>query len=233
MTTDRQFLGTARSVSHRETRQYQEEMADLLRRLFTLPSQVSVDWRAMAHEVPFFAAPRAQKGHLPRMYEPAIDIAVGPFAIEQRLVMEYDDLMLSSRGFIDRLISCHAHNTQALVGAHLGSMHFDVLRERNANARCFLAVEIERGNRDPKYLMGSAVNACSLGRIGVIVVWDEAKLQQFLRIERYLKFLAALEKNIFSSMNLVIVDRRQFQEAITATIDGLPYSVGESTAHVS
>lgn len=232
MTEDRQLIGTANNFSRRETRQYQEEMADLLRRVFTLPDQVSVDWRAMAHEAPFISTLMARKGRRPRMYEPAIDIAVGPFAIDQRLIAEYDELMLSSRAFLGRVIQCHMHNTQGAAGACPEAV-LDGLREKNPNARCLLAVEIERGNPDLKYLIGSAVNACALGRIGIVVAWDEAKLQKLLRMERYLRFLTALEKNVFSPMNLVIVDRLQFQQTLTDSVDELAHSIAGATGRVS
>lgn len=215
-----------------ETKQYQNEMADLLRRIFTLPDQVIVEWRAMAYETPLFSVPLPQTGRRRRMYKPAIDVAVGPFAIDQRFIAEYDSLMLSSRSFLDRMIGYHAHNTRGFVGACLEPV-FQELRAKNANARCFLAVEIERGNRDPKYLMGSAVNACALGRIGVLVSWDEARLQQFLRMESYLRFLAAVGKNVFSPMNLVIIDGLQFQQALIASVDELAHSIAGAAGCVS
>lgn len=83
----------------------------------------------------------------------------------------------------------------------------------NRNARCFIAIEIEKsGTR--KHRLGDIVNACSLGRIGVIIVWDPSILKSFLKITEYLSFLKGRLKPTYETRNLVIVSKEQFMKAI-------------------
>jgi hypothetical protein len=86
----------------------------------------------------------------------------------------------------------------------------------NWNARCFIAIDIENQS-SRKHLMGSAINAGALGRIGVAVGWDQQKVNQFVRMRRYLRLLSSLGKNSFSTANLLVLHREQLVEAVART----------------
>ena len=77
-----------------------------------------------------------------------------------------------------------------------------------------MAIEIEKGNKDVKYLMGSAINAAALGRIGIVVAWCTKRLESFLRTREYLLYLGEREKNTFDTTNLIILTKEQFQQCI-------------------
>ena len=44
-------------------------------------------------------------------------------------------------------------------------------------------------------LLGGAVNAAALGRIGIVVAWTSEKLKAFAKLRRYLNFLGIVGKN--------------------------------------
>ena len=155
------------------------------------------------------------------MYSPRVDIAVGPFALEHdmRLTEDYDHLMNDSRDFVHRLIRHHLRNVEGLddqapvgeVQRHLDKI-FEHLTQKNQNARCFLAIEIEN-QVTRKHLMGSAINAAALGRIGIAVAWTDEKLRAFVRLHRYFNFIYDVKNNTFDISNLLIVSSRQLQIA--------------------
>ena len=131
------------------------------------------------------------------MYSPRVDIAVGPFAVERdvRFTEDYDNLMRGSRDFVHRLIRHHLRNVKGLdnqapvdvVQRYLDDL-FAHLTQKNQNARCFLAIEIEN-QVTRKHLMGSAINAAALGRIGLAVPWTDEKLRAFVRLQRYFDYI--------------------------------------------
>lgn len=150
------------------------------------------------------------------VYSPIIDVAVGPFAETRQHGPDFDALLDASRGFILDLIRAHRQN----VGAATDSTedgNFDVLRQRNWNARCLLAIEIE--NRvSRKHLMGGAINAAALGRVGLAVAWSDENLRAFVRLERYLNFLQERGKPTFPASNLIILTKDQLTRAVTSAI---------------
>lgn len=160
------------------------------------------------------------------VYSPIIDVAVGPFAIHQRHVEDYHELMARSRQFIHNLIAAHAQNVRLDDPLDLEGS-FQNLRDRNWNARCLLAIEIEN-KVSRKHLMGGAINAAALGRIGLAVAWDQANLRAFVRLERYLRFLADRGKPTFPTANLLVLTKDQLLEAAVAArgtsvqLNGIP-----------
>jgi hypothetical protein len=62
--------------------------------------------------------------------------------------------------------------------------------------------------------MGGAVNAAALGRFGVVVGWDPAKVRALVRTKTYLAFLDQVGKPTFQTANLLILGRHQLQAAI-------------------
>ena len=148
-------------------------------------------------------------------YSPRVDIAVGPFAT-QRLRYEdrYCELARSHGRLLAALHSSFTKNA-ADFGPNGVVPGLDEMLLRNPNARCFLAIEIEKtGSR--KHIMGGAINASALGRLGVSVACSSERLRTLLRIRRYLLFLAEVGKNAFDPSNLLIVTTRQLAESLRA-----------------
>jgi len=178
-----------------EVKEYQNSLKELLSKIY---SDVQTEWAAMSDEE--------------NMYSPRIDIAVGPFATNMRRGSEYDEMMNSSRGFIEEIIRIHTQNIESLTNSDT-TLSFDNLKYKNHNARCLLAIEIEN-KVTRKQLIGSAVNAAALGRIGIVVAWTHDKLKAFIRLRKYLQVLGHVGKNTFDTTNLLILDKDQLQQAI-------------------
>ncbi len=119
--------------------------------------------------------------------------------------------------FLRALMLANLHNVQRW-GSDYPSAAYERLTAANQNARCFLAIEVEKGNIAAKYLIGSALNAVALGRIGLVVCWSDVRLGDLLRIREYLAFLASVEKNTFSVDNLLIVSSTQLDDAVAAQV---------------
>jgi len=152
------------------------------------------------------------------LYNPRLDIAVGPFATREPCAERYDDLMEISRKFVLSLLDIHLRNIREFDNPSYQLSYFD-LKQKNYNARCLLAIEIE--NRvSRKHLMGGAVNASALGRIGMLVAWTPEKLKAAIKLKRYLEFLGSVGKNTFNTTNLLILDRNQLLWAVQSSSVG-------------
>jgi len=176
-------------------REYQEGVAERLRGLY---SEVKVQW------YPFRRLGRD-------IYAPRIDVAVGPFATEDRRYGdEYDSMLEGRRNFIECLIEMHNQN----VGGVRDRVSFESIAHFNQNARCLLGIEIEdKGSR--KHCLGDLINASALGRIGILVACNETILKAFLRQRVYLRFLGDVEKNTFKTTNALVLTVAQFNECLS------------------
>ena len=144
-------------------------------------------------------------------YSPRLDLAVGPFSIEPGVVLNdaFRRLARDHRAFLERLWSAHAANEAFLNAADDQSPRtLNRALAANRNARCFLAIEIEN-EVSRKHLMGGAINATSLGHLGVFIGWTDAKVKAMFRVRRYLNFLRRVEKPGMPVDNLLIVSRTQ------------------------
>jgi hypothetical protein len=148
-----------------------------------------------------------------QMYSPRVDVAIGPFSVDEgTLGREYDELVRDHRTFFRQLIRLHDLNIQGFDPGEL-SGDLEVVGYHNWNARCLIAIEVENiGSR--KHLMGSAVNASSLGRVGLAVGWNEDRVRRFIRMRRYLRALAGLNKNTFNTTNLLIMSKDQLAQLV-------------------
>jgi hypothetical protein len=176
---------------------YQSTLARGIERLFgELP--VATEWAAMRGE-------RA-------IYSPRLDVAVGPFATDDILASEYDALVTRHAGFLQALFELHCQNLRL---HEVDERHFDFHHacHRNYNARCFIAFEIENVV-SRKHLMGGAINAAALGRLGVAIGWDRGKVRALVRLRSYLLFLASVGKNTFDPSNLLILSAEQALEVV-------------------
>ncbi len=150
------------------------------------------------------------KGQQAAFYTPITDIAVGPFAVRERLIPQYDGLedriielsselessvRASFRSYTNRFPAMLPYSTVSFAG--------------NNNARCFIAVEIESKKTSKKHKMGSIVNAAALGRIGIVVGLDDDAVRALIRVLGYLKFLASVEKPTFKADNIFIISAAQ------------------------
>ncbi|WP_420387957.1 hypothetical protein [Roseivirga sp.] len=150
-------------------------------------------------------------------YSPRVDIAVGPFNIGPgpNINHEYDLIIDNNKivkDFLSQAFEIHNSNMKELA-PKLAFMDFEELLRINRNSRCFLSIEIENKN-SKKHIMGSVVNACSLGRIGIGVAFTESTLKAFARILNYLNFLKSVGKNTYRTTNFLLLSKEQFDNLI-------------------
>jgi hypothetical protein len=77
-----------------------------------------------------------------------------------------------------------------------------------------VAIEIERRNRSLKYPNGSMFNSSAFGRIGIVVAWDQGRLEDLLRARENFAYLGDLRKNTFNTENLFILSKDQFARSV-------------------
>ena len=189
------------------TQEFQEEIKQELVRIYPNPTPIKTEWRAITN--------------ITGLYSPRIDVAVGPFSTVRggTCIAEYNRLMDLSRRFIEQLLLCHRQNVAAyrVLDAQRNEVlyfsDFQELKTFNENARCLLAIEIEH-EVSRKHLLGGAVNAAALGRLGVIIGWTEEKVRALVRLQAYWDFLRSVGKNTFETKNLVILSPYQFRHSI-------------------
>lgn len=172
--------------------------------------QVETEWKAFTN--------------ISGIYSPRVDIAVGPFSVVpgRNCIREYDKLFNQSQKFIDRLISYHNNNVQQYritddprINESLCLPEMHILKTYNKNARCFLAIEIEN-KVSRKHLLGGVVNASALGRIALVIGWNEKKVAALVRLQAYWDFLGSVRKNTYHTNNLLILSPDQTLEALTS-----------------
>lgn len=194
---------------------FQREIADKLAVLLVQQGyepEVKAPWSAFS-------------GQRRRIYSPRVDIAVGPFAIETRHEDEYDRMVNSYRWLIDTWIDMFKQNWQnGIAGRYwrisphspsvtpFGYGDF-IAHGANRNARCFVAIEVENKN-SRKHLMGSIVNAGALGRVGILVAWQEEVLRAAIRMREYFDFLQEAEKRTFNMSDVIVLSRNQFAASL-------------------
>jgi hypothetical protein len=192
---------SSRNRAMRETKRFESGIERALRGYYEEFRQFQVEvkrqWPAL-------------QGESRDKYSPRVDVAVGPFATGiLRFETEYDQLAGYSSREIDALIVAYRENLDDQDIELAVPSGWRELNKANRNARCFVAVEIERsGTR--KHMLGDVVNACSLGRVGMIVPWDGESMLAFLRIAKYFGFLGDKEKPTYYTRNLVICSWNQF-----------------------
>ena len=156
------------------------------------------------------------------LYAPRVDIAVGPFAYENgiHLTAEHNELFNNWHPFF--IMLCHIHlenlelidnNTPEDRKRAMVMKKMDTIYQTNYNARCFIAIEVEN-NVSRKHLMGGAINASVLSRIGIAVGYTEEKHRAFLKLYRYFEFLRNVDKPTFNTSNLLIISKDQLTNAI-------------------
>jgi hypothetical protein len=189
-----------------DSRKYQNELGERLREIlvrYNEDFEVKSEWRAF------------QRSNIYR-YSPEVDIAVGPFNDDNaryNLTSVYNEIVyndLNFISFINDAYEAHKVNMNAELYTHYSEFSFPEAISQNANARCLLAMEIENTSTK-KHIMGSIVNAASLGRIGIGIGYCDSAFKAFLRIVNYLSFLRKVEKNTYSTANFLVLSKEQFQ----------------------
>jgi len=149
----------------------------------------------------------------PDTYSPKLDIAVGPFALDNRIEGGYDGFINKSSDFLNKCINKFKENIERndmsfeipSVSDFVGTNAF------NYNARCLIAVEFESGKMSEKHMLGSSLNAISLGRVAILVGINDNAVRKFLRALKYLKFLKSVGKPTFEFNNAIILSNEQFE----------------------
>ena len=180
-----------------EVNTYQLDLLALLaHRIPGVPMQA--EWAAMQVE--------------PGLYSPRLDAAVGPFAIAERLIDAYAALCVQHRPLLEALFAVHRDN---LIANRVfpDQFSFNHVISRNRNSRCFLAIEIEN-QVSQKHLIGGAINAAALGRVGLAIAWNDRNLRRFIRMRSYLLFLSDVGKNSFDPSNLLIMTAGQLKAVL-------------------
>jgi hypothetical protein len=159
-------------------------------------------------------------------YSPEIDIAVGPFAIHpsESLIEQYDELVCASRSLINSFVNSFRENSSRYEWLRLGKLpenytSFLSPRASNPNARCFMAIEMESEATSIKHRLGSMVNACALGRIGIVVARNDGVLKSLFRLLAYLHFLEEVRKPSFDTSNVIIATKEQIDRIFDRSID--------------
>ncbi len=179
-------------------RDYQYNLASRLRVLFgDVP--VETEWATM-------------RGEIDR-YSPRLDVAVGPFATgDLRFGSEFNQLLEKHGRLVHSLYEFSRANFSEF-GEMSETVDFSEAVYRNANARCFLAFEIEN-QVSRKHLMGGAINAAALGRLGIAIGWTPDKVRALVKLRTYLLFLASVGKNTFQPYNLLVLSKEQVLDAV-------------------
>lgn len=193
------------SIRNRDSQDYQRELAEELRSIllqYNDDYKVVLEWKA-------FQDSNAYR------YSPEVDIAIGPFNDDDALYnltsvyneVVQDDFNLKS--FFEDAYRIHKTNMNAELYTDYKEFSFSEAINQNRNARCLIAIEIENTSTK-KHIMGSIVNAASLGRIGIGIGYSNAAFKAFLRIVNYLSFLKNVEKNTYSTANFFVLSKEQF-----------------------
>jgi hypothetical protein len=200
----RDFQG--RFLRKREVALYQADLMNRLGQIFN-EEQIEMEWSSMQDEYDL------------TLYSPRIDLAVGPFATNQSYGLIYNRMLerVQIREFITRLVEFNRRNLNE-YGDFVRPAEYDEIVHMNFNSRCFMAIEIEN-NVSRKHLMGGAINASALGRLGVVIPWSNEKLRAFVKLVRYLHYLRYADKNTFNTSNLLIITREQMDIAIEESLD--------------
>lgn len=185
---------------------FQAELKQLLAVYFPV-DQIITEWRTKMNK---------------RLYSPRVDVAVGPFAIEDglRYTQEHQHLFDQHLPLFQRLVERHLINLDIITDETNNDQRQNLMADKmqqiqwtNLNGRCFMAIEIEN-KISRKHLMGGAVNASVLGKVGIAVGFTKEKHKAFLNLYRYFQFLREVEKPTFNTSNLLIISSAQLLDIL-------------------
>lgn len=62
--------------------------------------------------------------------------------------------------------------------------------------------------------MGSIVNAGALGRVGILVAWQNEKLRAAIRLRQYFAQLQESNKRTFGMSGVLVLTKEQFESSL-------------------
>jgi len=140
----------------------------------------------------------------PRLYYcPKPDYAVGPFNTDGNRIDEV-------RREIDGTYARFETTIRRILSSDQWLNDF----EPNDNPRCFLAIEVEDRN-STKHRMGSILNACALGKVGIVIGANESTYRSLMRIREYLRLVEEFGKARLSPKNVAILTCERFRSALS------------------
>jgi hypothetical protein len=167
------------------------------------PLETKSEWRAFRN--------------IPYQYSPRVDIAVGPFSVVpgENKTDEYNQFLQNENinSFLQSIYRYHIENIGNQRLNEIIIPNYDFLIQKNQNARCLLSIEIENTSTK-KHIMGSMINAASLGRIGIGIAYSDSAKRTFVRIMNYLGFLKRVEKNTYDTTNFLIITKEQMEQIL-------------------
>ncbi|MFS1519523.1 hypothetical protein V1503_24150 [Bacillus sp. SCS-151] len=184
-----------------DLKEYQNYIKERLISLYP-DTEIITEWNAMKDEREL------------DFYSPRIDAAIGPFATNGRYEDVYDQMVENPKwgALINRLLNFNNDNLAGYNQFTRPPDYHEIVYQ-NSNARCFMGIEIEN-KVSRKHLLGGAINASALSRIGIVIPWSDDKLRAFIRLVRYFQYLKLAEKNTFNTTNLLIITKEQFLSAL-------------------
>lgn len=138
-----------------------------------------------------------------KYYTPKVDIAVGPFNIDQK--WKFNNKKINSfvnrykKNFLSWLYKIsHLRDYEDIS-------YGKFLKMLNENPRCFLAIEIEN-TKDPKRSLGDIINASSMGKIGIVIPLGNDKYEMFIKVKKYFYYLKRVGKTRDNFRNILIIE---------------------------
>lgn len=205
-----------------DSKKWQNEIEGRLRNIFNEFRQVEGYSYDVVSEWPAFSQ------RMKNVYAPSSDISIGPFNDSEEINIQhiYNQIVNEPTitEFVSQLYSQHQNNLNDL-SRDLNPdniEHYSIYESfvANVNSRCLFAIEIENTSTK-KHIMGSIVNAASLGRIGIGIGYSESAYRSFIRIVNYLTWLKEVGKSYYPVGNFLVVTKAQFEEILNDFERGL------------
>ncbi len=176
-----------------DTKAYQNKVIPVLKRIFG-EHNVRKEWDV---------AKDAQDDYTRELYCPRIDVAVGPFNIDDNVGsnnLKIESALVRHKPLLARVAS--------LSEMKVGGID-EFLAMRNRNPRCLLGIEIENsGTR--KHRFGDIANASIMGAVGIVVPLNQETLNSFVKLLKYISFVTNAGKLRPSFNNVVVLSRTNF-----------------------
>jgi hypothetical protein len=134
-------------------------------------------------------------------YRPRIDYAIRPLNIDIHT------------NYNNELINKAYEKFRDLISEIKGNGQPRTQLIENNNPRCFLAIEYEKNPPSRKHTLGSMINACVMGKIGIIVAIDQKILGRCIRIVEYLQYLQE-NKNLLNIQNCIVIEKEGFESIL-------------------
>jgi len=61
-------------------------------------------------------------------------------------------------------------------------------------------------------MLGDIINASSIGKIGIIIPWDDKAFNAFERIKNYLDFIKTVKKTSYGPKNLLMIPKTRLKK---------------------